>query len=282
MDIILRQEDIDRFNTILSNFGKKAGTMLSVLIHKDGHLLAAYGSDPTIDTTVLSALVSANFSSTLAVANLIGEKEFKTQFHSGKNRSVFVSLVDSDTFLTSVFDNKTSLDTVKVYTEEYSRNLADSLQILYNNDPDEFANFPVDETVEVRRSQLHAQAGLQQNTVNQAHTPPVQPPSQTQRQPQAQESAPPPPQHKAAPKPATPHQGAQPQRQPAQGSAQRQRNQNQPGSKPKIPQQSVPRVLPHTGKKKSAPVVSNDEDIYFIEAPDDYYSHRIRENPSGI
>lgn len=134
-NVILRQEDIDRFSAILSRLTLKARLMLAVLVHKDGHLLASVGTH-SADTTALAALVSANFSSTIAIANIIGEKEFRTQFHRGKNKNIFISLVDDDTFVVSVFDDQTSIDIVRVYTEEYAGDLVKSLEKCYANSGD--------------------------------------------------------------------------------------------------------------------------------------------------
>jgi predicted regulator of Ras-like GTPase activity (Roadblock/LC7/MglB family) len=134
-DVILRQEDIDRFSAILSRLTLKARLMLAVLVHKDGHLLASVGTH-SADTTALAALVSANFSSTIAIANIIGEKEFRTQFHRGKNKNIFISLIDDNTFVVSVFDDQTSIDIVRVYCEEYSGDLVKCLERCYANSGD--------------------------------------------------------------------------------------------------------------------------------------------------
>ena len=135
-DVILRQEDIDRFSAILSKLAQKARLTLSILVHRDGHLLASVGSQAA-DTTSLAALVSANFASTIAIANIIGEKEFRTQFHRGKNKNVFVSLVDESTYMVSVFDEQTSIDIVRVYTEEYGQQLVACLLQCYANTLDD-------------------------------------------------------------------------------------------------------------------------------------------------
>jgi hypothetical protein len=135
-DLILRREDIDRFTAVLSQLLKKAHVSLSALIHRDGHLLACSGANGIVDTTALSALVSANFSSMVAVANLVGEKEFTTQHHVGRSRSIYISLVDEYTFLVSVFDVNVPTDPIRVYTEEYRGELESALNRMYNNEPD--------------------------------------------------------------------------------------------------------------------------------------------------
>jgi predicted regulator of Ras-like GTPase activity (Roadblock/LC7/MglB family) len=144
-DIILHQEDITQLTNILQRLVKKADIILSVLIHRDGHFLSAAGNDSMLNTTALSALVSANFASTIAIANLIGEREFKSQFHQGKDKCIFISLIDSNTFLASIFDRKTDIDTIKVYTKEYSSELLEYLETIYNKQASEYTLDDLDE-----------------------------------------------------------------------------------------------------------------------------------------
>lgn len=135
-DLILRQADIDRFTSTLDKLISNANISLSVLIHRDGHLLASAGNTQLLDTTALSALVSASFSSMIAVANLIGEQEFATQHLAGREKSVYISLADEYTFVVSVFDIKAPLEPIRSHTEEYREELADALMKLYNNEPE--------------------------------------------------------------------------------------------------------------------------------------------------
>jgi hypothetical protein len=135
-DLILRQADIDRFTSTLDKLARKTHVAMEVLVHRDGHLLSSAGQAGLLDTTALSALVSANFSSTVAIANLVGEKEFTVQHHAGKNKSIIVSLIDDYTFLVSIFENGTPLDPIRTCTDEFRPELLSALQKLYNNEPD--------------------------------------------------------------------------------------------------------------------------------------------------
>jgi len=135
-DLILRQEDIDRFNSTLEKLTKKTHVALTVLVHRDGHLLASAGETDAVDTTALSALVSANFSSTVAIANLVGEKEFTTQHHSGRDKCILVSLIDDYSFLVAVFDMSIPLEPIRVFTDEYRPELVKALDKLYRNEPE--------------------------------------------------------------------------------------------------------------------------------------------------
>lgn len=225
-DIILRQEDIDRFTDHLTKLVEKAQLELAVLVHKDGHLLASQARLPEggPDTTALAALVSANFSSTMAVANLIGETEFTTQFHTGNSKSIYISMVDEDTFLASIFVNAVPSDSVKVYTGEYSVALRESLQLLYENEMDGFGDeLPLDETIQVSREDFEGKVSERSGQADTAEII-VQPTAPARH--------------------------------------------------------VLPRVLPHTVKRSARPVVRDERDVFYIELPDDYYHHKIKEVPA--
>jgi len=165
-DLILRQNDIDRFEAILGDLTARGRILLSVLVHKDGHLLAHVGISDSVDTTALSALISANFSSTIAIANIIGEKEFSSQFHKGETRNIYVALLDDNTFLTVIFDNHTDIETVRDAIELSRSGLVDALRMLYNDDTpppplnlDDVA-YSLDQTIQIPRSELASQLTL--------------------------------------------------------------------------------------------------------------------------
>jgi predicted regulator of Ras-like GTPase activity (Roadblock/LC7/MglB family) len=236
-DIILRREDIERFTTTLTKLVKKAHVSLTVLIHKDGHLLASCGTEKSVDTIAFSALISANFSSTMAIAQLIDEREFSTQLHAGHQKSIFISLVDNDTFLASVFDNSVNVNSVRVYTEEYTTELAASLELLYNNEFDvsvveQFA-VPLDQTIQLNRDEFNQRA--------------TSPKAASKA---AQKASSKPPEGEISVETTSPS-----------------------------PQQAEARVLPHTARTRKHPTKPEQSDVFYIDLPEDYYTHRIRKKP---
>jgi hypothetical protein len=139
-DLILRQEDIDRFTKSLNKMVAEAEVDVAVLIHRDGHLLATAGKTELIDTTALSALVSASFSSMIAVANLVGEREFTTQHLAGEDKGIYIALVDEYTFSVSVFGVELSLEPLQAVIDKTRKPLSKALGILYNNEPEPFGD----------------------------------------------------------------------------------------------------------------------------------------------
>lgn len=136
-DMILFPEDIDRLNVILEQLAAKANLLLAVLINKDGRLLTYQGSLEKIDTVSMAALVAGNSASTLAIANLMGETEFSAMYHQGKNRHIFIEVVDENTFLCLIFDDRTNIDRVKVFARQFDRQIKAALVQVYDKTEDQ-------------------------------------------------------------------------------------------------------------------------------------------------
>ncbi|NLL12115.1 MAG: roadblock/LC7 domain-containing protein [Fibrobacter sp.] len=136
-DMILFPEDIDHLNTVLSQLVTKANLLLAVLINKDGRLLTNQGSLELVDTVSLAALVAGNSASTLAIANLVGETEFSTMYHQGRDKHIYIAVVDDNTFLALIFDDRTNIDRVKVFARQFDRQLKAALVQVYNKTEDQ-------------------------------------------------------------------------------------------------------------------------------------------------
>ena len=131
-DMILFPEDIDQLDAILLPLTQKANLLLAVLINKDGRLLTNQGQLENVDIVSLAALVAGNTASTLAIAHLVGETEFCTMYHQGKDKHIYVASIDDNTFLALIFDDRTNIDRVKVFARQFDRQLKEALQRVYD------------------------------------------------------------------------------------------------------------------------------------------------------
>jgi predicted regulator of Ras-like GTPase activity (Roadblock/LC7/MglB family) len=136
-DMILFPEDIDRLNLVLSQLVLKADLLLAVLINKDGRLLTSQGSLDQVDIVSMAALVAGNSASTLAIAQLMGEHEFSTMYHQGKDKHIYIATIDENTFLSLVFDDRTNIDRVKVFARQFDRQLKAGLVQVYDKTEDQ-------------------------------------------------------------------------------------------------------------------------------------------------
>jgi predicted regulator of Ras-like GTPase activity (Roadblock/LC7/MglB family) len=118
---VIQQQDATRIHEILMRFLGESGAEEALLIDRSGQLLAMDGVSETLDTVSISALTAAAFSSTAAMAQLLGEPEFSGLFHEGTKRSIHVSTVDDDAILLAIFDGRTTVGMVRLFAGEASR-----------------------------------------------------------------------------------------------------------------------------------------------------------------
>lgn len=186
-DMILFPEDIDRLNVVLEQLTVKANLLLAVLINKDGRLLTYQGSLDKIDTVSMAALVAGNSASTLAIANLMGETEFSAMYHQGKDRHIFIAVVDENTFLCLVFDERTNIDRVKVFARQFDRQIKKALTQVYDKTEDQV---DLDLDMSSFSSPPAQQTSSATNYHNQQQHTYIQPPANNQVPPSGAKQAP--------------------------------------------------------------------------------------------
>lgn len=118
---VIQQQDATRIHEILTHFLGDSGATEALLIDRGGQLLAMEGDGQTLDAVSISALAAAAFSSTAAMAQLLGETEFSGLFHEGAKRSIYVSTVDDDAILLAIFDHRTTIGMVRLLAGETTR-----------------------------------------------------------------------------------------------------------------------------------------------------------------
>ncbi len=119
-NLAIHEEDSQRINQVLLHFLGESGAMEALLIDRSGQLLARAGASRSLDTVSLSALAAGAFSSTAAMARLLGETEFTMLFHQGIKESIHVAAVDEHAILLAIFDSRTTVGMVRLFAKEAS------------------------------------------------------------------------------------------------------------------------------------------------------------------
>lgn len=115
--LVLEQPALDQLHIVLGNLLRDSEAKCAVLVDQDGQCITKKGFTQHIDTTALSALVAGSFASTRAMAKLVGENEFSVLFHQGERDSIHNILVDEDTILSILFDDRTTIGMVRLYSK---------------------------------------------------------------------------------------------------------------------------------------------------------------------
>lgn len=116
--VVIHEEDAPKLQRALAQFLEDSGAREVLLIERSGQLLASGGRSETLDAVSISALAAAAYSSTGAMAKLLGEPEFSVLFHQGKKESLHVSTVDQHAILLAVFDDRTTVGMVRLFAKD--------------------------------------------------------------------------------------------------------------------------------------------------------------------
>lgn len=117
-DVAIDENAAREIHQVLRRFLGESSAVDALLIDRSGQLLAHGGPNDALDTVSLSALTAGAFSSTAAIARLLGEPEFTMLFHEGLRESIHVAAVDEQAILLAVFDNGTTVGMVRLFAKE--------------------------------------------------------------------------------------------------------------------------------------------------------------------
>ncbi len=107
---------------------RNAEAKCALLVGQDGQCVAKRGFTKKIDTDALAALIAGSFASTREMAKLVGETDFSVLFHQGAKDHIHNVLVDDETILTIIFDDRTTLGMVRLYSRAAAKKLKNILK----------------------------------------------------------------------------------------------------------------------------------------------------------
>ncbi len=125
--LVLTEDAMTKINKTLISLLRQCDAKCALLVDQDGKCLSKRGFTKTLNTDALSALIAGAFSSTRAMAKLVGESDFSVLFHQGNKDNIHNILVDDDTILTVIFDDRTTTGMVRLYSKEAAKILKKTL-----------------------------------------------------------------------------------------------------------------------------------------------------------
>jgi len=116
--MILTKPSLHQMQVALTTLLRETEAKAAVLVDQDGRSIAEKGFTKNLDIDALSALIAGSFASTRALAKLVGESEFTVMFHQGAKDSIHNELVNDDVLLVVIFDDRTTIGMVRLYTKK--------------------------------------------------------------------------------------------------------------------------------------------------------------------
>jgi len=99
-----------------------------MLLDKSGQVVTTQGSRTKRNATSLGALLAGAFSSSRHVAELLGEKDFRTIFQQGVHENIYTTMIEDQWLLVIVFDKLTHIGLVKVLSKKVTDELSRTLE----------------------------------------------------------------------------------------------------------------------------------------------------------
>ncbi|MCP3981337.1 MAG: roadblock/LC7 domain-containing protein [bacterium] len=128
--MVILEEDFARFNTLLGKLCEESNAKFVFLVDKNGQQLSAVGQLDEVDPTAMASLAAGSVAATESLATLIGETEFTSLFHEGRNDNLHISLVAERFIVLVNFDERSSLGLVRLRVSQNTDELAAALTVL--------------------------------------------------------------------------------------------------------------------------------------------------------
>jgi predicted regulator of Ras-like GTPase activity (Roadblock/LC7/MglB family) len=127
-NLIISDHELDTIANALNKLMSGTSATSVMLLDKSGQVVTSQGTSTKHNATSLGALLAGAFSSSRHVAELLGEKDFRTIFQQGMHENIYTTMVEDQWLLVIVFDKLTHIGLVKVLSKRASEELARTLE----------------------------------------------------------------------------------------------------------------------------------------------------------
>ena len=118
-------DDINRaVEESMGRYLKDSRANCVLLLSKSGHLISQAGFTANFNVQSIAALIGGIFTSTQALAKLVGEDKFKVMFQEGRSWNVYFCVVAEQFILAAVFDKSTVVGMIRHTAGEAERELS--------------------------------------------------------------------------------------------------------------------------------------------------------------
>ena len=127
-NLIISDHELDTIANALNKLMSDTSATSVMLLDKSGQVVSSQGTSTKRNATSLGALLAGAFSSSRHVAELLGEKDFRTIFQQGVHENIYTTIVGDQWLLVIVFDKLTHIGLVKVLSKRASEELGRTLE----------------------------------------------------------------------------------------------------------------------------------------------------------
>lgn len=111
--VVMYEPEFQEIQAICERLHREANAKAVILIDRNGQAISESGETQQIDVVSMCSLTAGNVAAAGAIAELLTEPEFASQYHEGKTTHVHMSLHER-LILVVLFDQRSSLGLVKL------------------------------------------------------------------------------------------------------------------------------------------------------------------------
>src|SRR2546421_11028706 len=127
-NLVISDRELAFISTVLNKLMNDTNATSVMLIDKSGQVIATQGTGVRRNATSLGALLSGAFSSSRHAAELLGVKDFRTNFQQGVHENIYTTMVEHQWLLVIVHDKLTHIGLVKVLSKRAPEELGRTLE----------------------------------------------------------------------------------------------------------------------------------------------------------
>jgi len=119
-NLVISDRELAIISTALNKLMNDTNATSVMLLDKSGQVIASQGTGVRRNATELGALLAGAFCSSRHIAELLGEKDFRTIFQQGVHENIYTTMIGEQWLLVIVFDKLTHIGLVKVLSKKAS------------------------------------------------------------------------------------------------------------------------------------------------------------------
>ncbi len=127
-NLIVSDRELAIISTALNKLMNDTSATSVMLLDKSGQVITNQGTSTKRNATSLGALLAGAFSSSRHIAELLGEKDFRSIFQQGVHENIYTTMVEEQWLLVIVFDKLTHIGLVKILSKKTSDELGHVLE----------------------------------------------------------------------------------------------------------------------------------------------------------
>jgi predicted regulator of Ras-like GTPase activity (Roadblock/LC7/MglB family) len=124
-NLVVSETELEHIVHILGRLSSDTSATHTLLLDKSGQVISSQGDPSVRDLVALGALLAGAFSSSRHVAEILGERDFRSILQQGVNESILSGLIGENWLLVVIFEKQTHVGLVKILarkaTEELER-----------------------------------------------------------------------------------------------------------------------------------------------------------------